>query len=397
MMQHDSRILQRRFDLDWLRVIAIFMVFVFHSSRFFDTYDWHVKNATTYEWVQLWTMFQSNWGMPLIFVISGASIFFSVRKIGKFINSKTLRLLIPLIVGIFTHVSIAVYLERRTHYQFFGSFFQFIPKYFQGLYPVGNFAWMGLHLWYLLVLFIFSLLFLPLFYMLKDCWKNFLGWLGNLFAFPGMIYSLAIPVILPILLINPNTLLGGRNWGGWSLPAYIPFFIYGFLIISHEGLQKRIKEYCWLSLILAVTCVASLVFVYNLFGEPYFSTWKYTLIFSLFGLNAWLWVLTIVGFGMRYLNFYKPILFYANEAVLPFYILHQTVLLIIGYYVTRWQIPDLGKFVIIASISFMFIMVLYEFLIRRVNILRILFGMKVRAKTQAATAPIPTQVDLKPF
>ena len=396
-MQHDSRILQRRFDLDWLRVIAIFMVFVFHSSRFFDTYDWHVKNATTYEWVQLWTMFQSNWGMPLIFVISGASIFFSVGKIGKFINSKTLRLLIPLIVGIFTHVSIAVYLERRTHYQFFGSFFQFIPKYFQGLYPVGNFAWMGLHLWYLLVLFIFSLLFLPLFYMLKDCWKNCLGWLGNLFAFPGMIYSLAIPVILPILLINPNTLLGGRNWGGWSLPAYIPFFIYGFLIISHEGLQKRIKEYCWLSLILAVTCVASLVFVYNLFGEPYFSTWKYTLIFSLFGLNAWLWVLTIVGFGMRYLNFYKPILFYANEAVLPFYILHQTVLLTIGYYVTRWQIPDLGKFVIIASISFMFIMVLYEFLIRRVNILRILFGMKVRAKTQAATAPIPTQVDLKPF
>jgi glucan biosynthesis protein C len=397
MMQQDSRIHQRRFDLDWLRVIAIFMVFVFHSSRFFDTYDWHVKNATTYQWVQLWTMFQSNWGMPLIFVISGASIFFSVGKIGKFIKSKTLRLLVPLVVGILTHVSIAVYLERRTHYQFFGSFFQFIPKYFQGLYPVGNFAWMGLHLWYLLVLFIFSLLFLPLFYILKDRWNNFLGWLGNIFAFPGMIYSLAIPVILPILLINPNTLLGGRNWGGWSLPAYIPFFIYGFLIISHEGIQVRIKDYCWLSLTLAMLCIASLVLVYNQFGEPSFSTWKYTLLFSLFGLNAWLWVLTIIGFGMRYLNFYKPILFYANEAVLPFYILHQTVLLIIGFYVTRWQIPDLGKFVIIASISFMFIMVLYEFLIRRMNILRFLFGMKLKVKSKTVISPASSQVNLKPY
>jgi glucan biosynthesis protein C len=396
-MQSGTTVPQRRFDIDWLRIIAILMVFVFHSSRFFDTFDWHVKNQTTYQGVQLWTMFLSNWGMPLIFVISGASIYFSVGKIGKFVKSKTMRLLVPLIAGAFTHVSIAVYLERRTHYQFFGSFFQFIPNYFQGLYPVGNFAWMGLHLWYLLVLFIFSLLFFPLFYLLKGHWRKVLGWMGNLLAYPGMIYSLAIPIILAIVLINPNTLLGGRNWGGWSLPGYIPFFVYGFLLISHEGMQKRIKDYCWLSLGLAIVCIGCLVFAYDKIGDPFYGTSRYTLIFSLFGLNAWLWVLTIVGLGMRYLNFYKPVLFYASQAVLPFYILHQTVLLIVGYYVTRWPIPDLAKFTVIASSSFITVMVLYEFLIRRVNILRILFGMKVRVQNQAVTAPVPTQVDLKPF
>jgi hypothetical protein len=111
--------------------------------------------------------------MPLMFVISGASLFFSVGKPGKFLQDKVLRLLIPLIVGVFTHVAIAVYLERRTNYQFFGSFFEFYPQYFQGWYGEGgNFAWMGLHLWYLLVLFVYSLLFLPLFYLLKGQWSQ---------------------------------------------------------------------------------------------------------------------------------------------------------------------------------------------------------------------------------
>jgi len=162
-MNAKTILLQRRYDLDWLRVLAILAVFIFHSCRFFDQMGWHVKSATVYASVQAWTLFLVGWLMPLVFVISGASLFYAVGKGGvvAFIRDKVLRLFVPLLVGVFTHASLAVYLERTTNGRFSGSFFKFYPHYFDGWYGFGgNFAWMGLHLWYLLVLFIYSLTFL---------------------------------------------------------------------------------------------------------------------------------------------------------------------------------------------------------------------------------------------
>jgi peptidoglycan/LPS O-acetylase OafA/YrhL len=98
---------------------------------------------------------------------------------------------------------------------------------------------------------------------------------------------------------------------------------------------------------------------------------------------AWCWLLAIFGFGMKHLNFSTPFLKYANEAVLPFYILHQTVIVGLGYFVVQWAIPDWPKFLLILSTSFLIVMALYEFLVRRFNLLRFLFGMKLLQKTPA--------------
>jgi hypothetical protein len=124
----------RLYYLDWLRVLAILTVFVYHSTRFFNMEDWHVKNPTWYPWVEVWNVFAGTWMMPLIFLISGASLFYAVGKggAGKFVKDKTLRLLVPLLVGVFTHASLQVYLERVTHGQFSGTYFQFLPQYFNG-------------------------------------------------------------------------------------------------------------------------------------------------------------------------------------------------------------------------------------------------------------------------
>src|SRR5512136_2467955 len=111
-----------------------------------------------------------------------------------------------------------------------------------------------------------------------------------------------------------------------------------------------------------------------------FGTPLYALISALRGLSAWCCVLAALGMGMHYLNFSAPFLSYANEAVLPFYILHQTVLLSVGYFVVQWGIPDLHKWMIILVASFTIIMSLYEFLIRRFNVMRFLFGMKPLSK-----------------
>ncbi len=393
-MNQPISVSKRLLYLDWLRVLAVLAVFIFHSGRFFDQYPWHVKNAVTYASVQFFSMFFSSWGMPLIFVISGASLYFAVDKMGKFVVDKTLRLLVPLVVGVFTHISIAVYLERLTRHQFFGSFFEFYPTYFQGMYDQGgNFAWMGLHLWYLLVLFVYSLVFLPVFYVLKLKIRPALDWLGRAAVLPGVVYLLALPVMAIAMRIDPTTPLGNHNMGGWSVLAYIPFLFYGFLFSSNAGLQARLKDGRWVTLALSLAVTCGLVYAYNLYGNTVYPTRPYAIINGGYALMAWLWILTIFGFAIRHLNFARPVLAYANEAVLPFYILHQTVLLVIGFYVTSWRIPDLAKFGIIASSSFVVVMALYEFAIRRVNILRVLFGMKARPALKPSLAPAAGEAD----
>ena len=158
--------------------------------------------------------------MPAIFVVSGASLFFALSgSNGKFIKDKVLRLLVPLVVGAFTHVAVQVYLERVTHHQFTGTFFEFLPHYFDGLYGFGgNFAWMGLHLWYLLVLFVFSILLLPLFRWLKGRGARALSKFGDVLSLPLVVYALAIPIALLMVNLDPRTPLGSRDLGGWPLP-----------------------------------------------------------------------------------------------------------------------------------------------------------------------------------
>ena len=123
-------------------------------------------------------------------------------------------------------------------------------------------------------------------------------------------------------------------------------------------------------------------------GDPAYGSVRFAQVFGLFGLSSWFWILAFLGFGFKYLTRSRPVLAYANEAVLPFYILHQTVLLCVGYYVTTWAIPDPAKLLIISLSSLAIIGVVYEFLVRRINVLRLLFGMKaLPASQQPALRP----------
>ncbi len=368
---------QRRYDLDWLRVFAILAVFFFHSARFFDLGGWHIKNAVTYGWVQTRTDIMALWMMPLIFLISGASIFFALNKggPGQFVKDKVLRLFVPLVAGVFTHITLQVYLERVSRGQFAGTYFEFLPHYFDGLYVEGgsgNFAWMGLHLWYLLILFMFSLLLLPVFFGFKrEMGGRILRRLGDFLALPGAVYLL----ILPTILLNHTDLMTDVEPGGWSFPHYLWFFFSGFVIISHGRLQQRISQLRWLNLAFGL----ALVIVPLLSPAPAdFHD----------DISSWCWLFAILGFGFKHLNFNTSFLQYANEAVLPFYILHQTVLIVIGYFVLQSPLPDLLKWLIIASTSFISIMGIYEYGVRRVNVLRFLFGLKPlqREKTLAQVA-----------
>jgi glucan biosynthesis protein C len=381
----------RLYYLDWLRVLAILTVLVYHSTRFFNMETWHVKNPTWYPWVEVWNRFATAWLLPLIFVISGASLYYAVGKsgAGKFVKDKMLRLLVPFLVCVFTHASLQVYLERLTHGDFSGTYFQFLPHYFQGIYEggnpaSGNFAVMGMHLWYLLYLFVFSIVLYPLLRWLRGRGQGVLSRLGSGLGSPGPVFGLALPIVLLQAFADPDNPVIDFGEAGWPAIIYVWLIVAGFLVFSDKQTQASVQRLRWFSLALAVaSTVTFLVLSFQpaglTFGTP---LWAFAL--GLRGLGSWSWVLAALGFGRKHLDFSTAFLKYANEAVLPFYILHQTVLLCVGYFVVQWAIPDLLKWATILVVSFVIIMTLYEFLVRRFNLMRFLFGMKPLPKAPAA-------------
>ena len=166
----------------------------------------------------------------------------------------------------------------------------------------------------------------------------------------------------------------GENWQ--SLRFSLDDVLYGFVIASHERLQANIKRarwaYLFVGLILSATLLLGSVNV-NSIITSLVDRWDDEFYF----LSACTLLPAFLGFAMQYLTRSTPFLKYANEAVLPFYILHQTVLLIVGYFIVQWAIPDLAKWMVIFLSSFPIILALYEFVVRRFNVMRVLFGMRL--------------------
>jgi hypothetical protein len=152
----------------------------------------------------------------------------------------------------------------------------------------------------------------------------------------------------------------------------------GFVFASSPAMQSSIRQMRWISLIvgLVVFFVGAGLLLALTGGEVVFGSLYYLVWTVISSLTCWACTLAIFGFGMRRLNLHIPVLEYANEAVLPFYVLHQSILFVVAFYMLPWAIPDLAKWAIILVSTFVIITALYELLIRRINVLRVLFGMK---------------------
>jgi len=390
----DTKQVQRRYDLDWLRVFAFSGVFLYHCSRFFNSAGWHIKNAETSPLIDIFTGLFDLWGMPLIFAISGASIFFALHPGGatRFLRDRCLRLLMPMVLGILVLAPPQVYLDRLTHGEFSGTFFEFIPHFFRS----ANFAWTGVHLWYLEYLFVFTLVLMPLFIWLKrPSGQRLLGYLSRFSKRTGAILVWAGPTALLSIMIDPFGVMKPAPSEAFLRLVMFPLIlVYGYLIFADDGIQQAIIRQRRVSLILAL--VGSIIPPLVAMG---FTEWgwefsfpTFALLMLLASLLIWSYILAAFGYGMRYLTISKPLLSYANEAVLPFYILHQPVILILGYFIIPLPLAILAKYMIIAPLAFAITIGLYEYGVRRVNLVRRLFGLKPRKPVlpAASLAPQPS-------
>lgn len=366
---------KRYFDIDWLRVLGMLTIFLFHNARFFNEEDWHVKNFELNFGMSLFVAILDHFVMPLFFVLSAIAIYHALKKRSnaEFLRERVIRLLIPLCVGIFTHIILQVYIENITHGRFTGSFWQFIPHYFDGWYGFGgNFAWMGLHLWYLLMLFLFSWLMLPAFQRINRS-QNFTARLADIVTKPFSVYLFIIPLFLMEFQVSlsPET-VGRRDFGGWSPLTYLVFFVIGYLLATDDRYRPAIEKVRFISL---TSSLLTIIAAYILLGEMNLPDIN-PLYLLVRAANSWSWLLTFMGFASHHLYFSNRFLKYAHEAVLPFYILHQTVIVVIGYFIKDWGWVVFPKYLFLAATSFILIMVLYEFAVKRINFLHYLFGMK---------------------
>ncbi len=339
----------RRYDLDWLRVILFGVLVPYHALIGFVSYGHNVygyRNQDVGGDLAEFTIFAFHaWRLPALFLISGVGTYFLMRNKGvaAFIQNRTLRLIIPLIIGAIFWNAITSYYQVTAQ----GEDWAF-PAYFWHRLQNLTLRSQG-HLWFLVNLFLYSIVSIPI-----------MLWLLR----GGRTACVAIPllalaaILISVLLIKPfdATLYRLR----WTALVYWAYYIIGFWIMTLPPVVwNRLARMKWISLIAAIATLSLLGLILgNLSAHtdrmntiinggwvqkywPFqsFATAGYSLLYAL---NTAFWCTTIFAFGYVLLNRNSPILSHLNRAVYPFYIFHFPVLMIGLFYLRGlswpWQI-----------------------------------------------------------
>ncbi|MFT5573515.1 MAG: glucan biosynthesis protein C [Cryomorphaceae bacterium] len=374
----------RRHDVDWLRVLAFITLIFYHIGMFYVAdWGWHVKSQYQSEFLQYFMLLVNQWRMPLIFFISGFALCmvegkFSARKI---VSIRFYRVLIPLILGMYLIVPPQVYYEAIAKLSYSGSYWTFWLDYIDAdttllpdmhHSPLGMLTWN--HLWYLAYLWCYTLVYLVI--------KPILTRVGSLIQ-RSSINSLCL-VLVPVGILTvyglwlkplfPKTNALTDDW--YNHAVYFSVFLFGYFAAKSELIWQTIirDRRIWLGV--AVVCYLLLMVLnktdwLNLYG-PVWSVLIQACVYT----NMWLWILAVIGFSGAHLNKSSATLSYLNEAILPLYILHQSVTIIIAANLSQLLLGGAVEACILVLGTFATCAVLYE-LIRRWKPTRFIFGMKL--------------------
>jgi glucan biosynthesis protein C len=400
----------RRRDLDVTRELIVASLILFHTASIFSEFNFYVKNETQEPAITLFIVLTSLWGIPLLFMIAGFAIWHSLNKRTwlDFLQERLLRLLIPFIVGVVVIVPPQLYYQLRSDPAYQESYLQFLPRFFDVTFSL-DFPWFfsaspksnvfqPAHLWFLYILLVFTLLLLPVFlYLRQPPGQQLIGRAASVITSPWRLIAAALPIAVI------EAALGTDMAGGWNQNAYIIFLLYGYLLAADARFRKAIRRYWKISFVLAIAgslggITGFVLIAKHTHEDPLKGYELSVVILRLFkGLVGWFWMIAILGLiehvrqNRKLANilsktnintcnraFPDRVERYANEAVLPFYILHQTVIVVVAFYVVQWNAGALLKFLVISMTTLIITLFLYEVAIKRTMATRFLFGMKSR-------------------
>jgi glucan biosynthesis protein C len=394
MTQHDNGAVisaadqGRRYDIDVLRVFAFSLLILYHVSMLYaEGEGWHVKSAYQTDLLNIPRLLVNQWRMPLLFIISGLAISFVWHKYtaGQFAAKRTARLMVPLLFGMAFVVAPQCYYEALGKDLIEPGFLKFMGQYlsfqdFPGEAWAGEeqIHWTWNHLWYLPYLLFYTLLLIPIAKLLDGPLRGFRTWFQGLRG----IWIVVVPIV-PLMIygsfIFPKfPYISHALLDDWYAHAmYFTFFLIGYLIGRDAGFWAELARTRKATLALAITFFVLFIARNEFMPEdPGFLLEKASALITY--LNRWLWIVTVFGWGHHLLNRPMRWLPYATEAIFSWYILHQTLTVVAGYNLGQLSLGPVLEPVLVLAATFGGCFLIHEFIIRRVNVLRPLFGLKKR-------------------
>jgi len=389
----------RRYDIDWLRSLAFILLIFYHIGQFYVAdWGWHVKSVYLSDFLKNIMLLVNQWRMPLIFLISGIALSLVEAKFssGKLLKMRVTRILFPLLFGMFLIVPPQVYYELVQSEGYSASYFEFLQLYLDtstimysehqlltsrtGL-PLGLITYN--HLWYLLYLFVYTLVYIaikPL--LIKINWQKTSG-KTSATAIVAIPFTLVLSydfILLPYFPDDTFVLIG--DWYNHAL--YFTVFMLGYGLAKSPNIWETLINNRKIWLVLAITSYSLVIIRFNRawgFDVDYNSASMLTqfLINVIWSGNKVFWILAILGFAGAYLNKKNPILTYMNEAILPWYILHQSLIIIFAMWLAKFELGPVFEPILLILFTFVGCAIGYE-VIKRFIVTRFIFGLKVGAK-----------------
>lgn len=391
----------RRGDLDMMRVLFVLGLVFFHAAKIFDHLPYYVKNDRLSITLTALTGFFSQWGMPLLFFMAGFSAWHSLgsRTWGQFVKERFWRLVVPFAFGMLVIVPPIRYYALLATPDYHESYWTFYPRFFDiefrpgfpgfieadpatGLYETA-------HLWFLYYLFAFSVMALPLFvYLRGDAGERLARRLAELLKQRGTILLLALPVVLTEVFAQLGESVG------WNRYSFLIFLIFGYVFAADAALEGSLRDDCVIALSAGTLAIAGFFWVsvvtWQSGTDPSRGFALESVLWrSLKAGSSWFWVAGVWGLVQRYrqrersggtasrrLATRAALNRYGREAVMPLYLIHQTPVVIIGFYVVKWDVGLPAKYLITTSASILATLLLYESFVKRTTVTRVLFGMK---------------------
>lgn len=379
-------------DVQWLRVIGMLIVFAIHAAEPFNPWDsWHIVSPQQSRWLGELVFFPAPWIMPLFMVLAGETAWHALeaRSSREYVRARLLRIGLPLVAGILVLVPPQVYLERRLRGQFRGSFLEFYPHFFDGIYPRGNLSWH--HLWFLVFLLAFSIVMLPLFEWLRTPrGRRAMASVGERCDAPGGLAWLLLPAIairvgIELLLARVPAL--AYDWSNRGL--LLPAFLSGFVLAGEPRVRRAVDRHWRTALVIALATSAALC-AWAWPGDvlarlPLPRSSGGLLLWSGYACGAAAWVIALLGGAREHLTWTSDGLRRASEMAYPFYVLHHGIIVAVAFVVVGWRAPLVPQFLVVASASLLASVALCG-VVAASGPLRVLFGLRARRGAEGGPA-----------
>jgi fucose 4-O-acetylase-like acetyltransferase len=363
----------RRRDVDWLRIGATLLLFPFHAARPFDHPPWHLKSVNASEVFDVWVWFVHQFHMPLFFLLAGWSLAGSLhgRDLAGVRRERVVRLLVPFVVGVVLLSPPQAYVEAITQRGFAGSFLDFLPHFFTSL---RWFSWH--HLWFLIYLFTFSMLYLrPL---------ATVPALGP--VRPWHLWAAVAP--LAVVQVGLRWRWPGYQnlYDDWANFAwYSLIFVGGFLVARAHHAEATVRDERRRATVVFVLAILVMLALLDALRERVTEPGAaYALYWSLSAIATVSALIALLGHATRLADVDAPSLRYFGEAALPLYVLHQTVIVGLGYWLVDIPVPLGVRYALLLGTSFVATLAAYHFVVRPSRVLRAAFGMRARAGRRPA-------------